>query len=135
MRQGVLEQMKFKRPMEGSWGELKRCAVAWAPYTEKRSKNAKSVTGRIYLLDDGRVLKWHSWLDACVGLPDNPREGGERFRAVVRAVLDDFFALPNSPEADRLVAESVRNAERGNRTRANVVREFKRDVLKAAIKL
>ena len=31
VRQGVHEQMKFKRPMEGSWGELKRCAVAWAP--------------------------------------------------------------------------------------------------------
>ena len=110
-------------------GALIDRAVAWGEYTKSRSKRAKKVRGRMFRLDDGGVLLWHSWLDDCTDLPGKVSEGRKSYLAVARKVVDDFFALPNNPRADDIVTYVT--GVRTELPRPSAVGEARKSILKA----
>ena len=67
----------------------------------------------VFLLENDELLVWPDWLDACDDIPRRQdshrlvpvREASDAYATAARAVLNNFFADPDNPYADKIVAE------------------------------
>ena len=100
------------------------CRIKWAAPRAKIPIHAT-----VYLLDDGGVLYLQNWVPLCAGLSEKSvTDDLARYKRIVRAMLDDFFATPgNRTSADELLNDMVQGA--GKESRAYAVKEARKRIL------
>ena len=105
---------------------LKERAVAFHKDEWKRKGARKAVRWTSYLLNDRGFLIWPDWLELCEGLPARVRDDVARYTQAVGAVVDEFFAAPDHPLIEYLLAPMVLQ---GHYSRPDAVKEARRLIL------
>lgn len=95
----------------------------------------KSVRFEVFRLPGGELLAWPDWLDVCDkiprrepnGLPARIADAREAYLCAARAVLDNFFADPDHPHGEEIIAAVT--GVRKDLHRAQAVAEARKYVL------
>ena len=94
--------------------ELRARGAPYFKLSKRISEEArKKVSFDVFLLPGGELLAWPDWLDVCEtiprrepnGLPVPVSQAREAYLCAARAVLDNFFADPDHPHGEEIIAD------------------------------
>ena len=103
-------------------------AVAYCRCEFRHPPERIPVRAMLFLLKDDGVAYIQEWVPLCEGLAESVTDDLERYKKVVKAMLDDFFATPKNRErADALLEGMVKGA--GKASRASAVKEARKRIL------
>lgn len=134
----VVQDAALKMP---TFRLLRERKTAHIHISKKISKEAKrAFQADFFILPNKELLVWPDWLDACDAIPrreeNGPpvpvKEAKTEYVRAARAVLDNFFADPDHPYAEEIVAAvtGVRKLHR-----AQAVAEARKNILQVVQRL